>query len=339
MKVFLISTVNVLLCVVGSSAFVIQGPNSAPRSLHKLDVFKPLTQLPPPSPVDLVKPVATESISRIATAYKSWGVEGEQYWFDERIHTLGNTGFWGAVHAACAPISTKIIDSVAYKGLDIRAKVAEELRKVVNKKQPRIVDLCCGVGISTRALRDAFHDAQEVIGIDTSPEMVSMAGFLSNHLSVVKSFLQPFTKAFSSASRAVKDQGRMIRHKLYTKSGLRKPAVFIQANAEDTNLPDRTFDLVTVMYAFHEAPREGRERILREARRLLQPGGTLAIVDISTDYQPSETMLRGEPYVLKYQEEIHQQLRGFSGFFTQEYQDLVEGHVGMWIMRRTPAVV
>jgi ubiquinone/menaquinone biosynthesis C-methylase UbiE len=169
--------------------------------------------------------------------------------------------------------------------------------------------------------------------------MVSMAGFLSNHLSVVKSFLQPFTKAFSSASRAVKDQGRMIRHKLYTKSGLRKPAVFIQANAEDTNLPDRTFDLVTVMYAFHEAPREGRERILREARRLLQPGGTLAIVDISTDYQPSETMLRGEPYVLKYQEEIHQQLRGFSGFFTQEYQDLVEGHVGMWIMRRTPAVV
>lgn len=30
-----------------------------------------------------------------------------------------------------------------------------------------MVDLCCGVGISTRALRDAFPEAETVVGIDT----------------------------------------------------------------------------------------------------------------------------------------------------------------------------
>lgn len=46
-----------------------------------------------------------------------------QYWSDERIHTLGNNGFWGAVHAAMAPLSTKLIDLLAYRGVDLRRKV------------------------------------------------------------------------------------------------------------------------------------------------------------------------------------------------------------------------
>jgi SAM-dependent methyltransferase len=37
----------------------------------------------------------------------------------------------------------------------------------------RVVDLCCGVGFSTRALRDAFPQTDTtVIGVDTSPQMV-----------------------------------------------------------------------------------------------------------------------------------------------------------------------
>lgn len=44
----------------------------------------------------------------------------------------------------------------------------------------RVVDLCCGVGFSTRALRDAFPQPETtVIGVDTSPEMVR---FLLNQL-------------------------------------------------------------------------------------------------------------------------------------------------------------
>lgn len=40
----------------------------------------------------------------------------------------------------------------------------------------------------------------------------------------------------------------------------------------------------------------GRQRILQEARRLLSPGGVLAVIDIATDYEPSPSMLAGEPY-------------------------------------------
>jgi ubiquinone/menaquinone biosynthesis C-methylase UbiE len=107
------------------------------------------------------------------------------------------------------------------------------------------------------------------------------------------------------------------------------------ANAEQTELPGQSFDLVTIMYAFHEAPKEGRDRILQEAYRVLQPGGTLAVVDISTDYTPSDTMLAGEPYVLEYQKNIHRQLKSMRGFSKVKYQDIVPNHVGMWILKRS----
>jgi hypothetical protein len=61
-----------------------------------------------------------------ATSRKRWGIdhaESGEYWFDSRIHTFGNIGFWGAVHAAMAPLSTKLIDMIAYDGEDVRAKV------------------------------------------------------------------------------------------------------------------------------------------------------------------------------------------------------------------------
>jgi hypothetical protein len=35
----------------------------------------------------------------------------EEHWFNPiLIHTLGNTSFMGAVHAAMAPVATKLID-------------------------------------------------------------------------------------------------------------------------------------------------------------------------------------------------------------------------------------
>jgi hypothetical protein len=62
-----------------------------------------------------------------ASSYKKWGVDNcreEEYWNDSRIHTLGNCGVLGALHAALAPVSTKLIDNVAYEGIDIRKKVS-----------------------------------------------------------------------------------------------------------------------------------------------------------------------------------------------------------------------
>lgn len=192
--------------------------------------------------------------------------------------------------------------------------------------------MCCGVGMSTRALRTAFPDAQAVIGLDTSPQMVAMANFMTKHLAIVLPVLQQIQKRFSIGMSLLEEQKG--KWKTCTGRVLRRIA-FKKANAESTKLPDKSFDLVTVMYAFHEAPKMGRERIVKEARRLLAPGGILAIIDISSDYTPSPSMLAGEPYVIEYQQNMNKQLRTMKGFLLPEYKTVVPGHVGMWTLRRS----
>lgn len=85
-------------------------------------------------------------------------------------------------------------------------------------------------------------------------------------------------------------------------------------------------------YGFHEIPRLARSRVASEAHRILQSGGKLAIVDISVDYNPSPAMLAGEPYVLEYKKNIHEQLASLPGFTNFSYQTIVPGHVGLWLL-------
>ena len=87
-------------------------------------------------------------------------------------------------------------------------------------------------------------------------------------------------------------------------------------------------------YAFHEIPKLARYRILREARRLLKDGGTLAIVDINEDFNPPPSMLAGEPYVLEYQKNIMRQMDSIQGFGNRKSVDVVPGHVHMWVLTR-----
>ncbi len=101
--------------------------------------------------------------------------------------------------------------------------------------------------------------------------------------------------------------------------------------SENTKLP-KSFDLVTIMYAFHEVPMEGRTRILDEARRLLRRGGHLAIVDICPTYKPAEAMLAGEPFVLEYQQNIDSQLASLNKFRFTKRKSIVPGHVNLWLL-------
>lgn len=73
------------------------------------------------------KAVANKFVVKKAVAHKKWGVDATheaEYWFDTRIHTLGNVGFMGGLHAASAAFATKVIDVKAYNGVDVRQQVS-----------------------------------------------------------------------------------------------------------------------------------------------------------------------------------------------------------------------
>jgi ubiquinone/menaquinone biosynthesis C-methylase UbiE len=91
------------------------------------------------------------------------------YYNNPNIHNFGNVGLGGKFHAYLAPYATKLIDKVRYNNIDLR----QELLKTYDKyyyntynRKAKIVDLCCGVGMST-------HNS--ALGIDTSPEMINRA--------------------------------------------------------------------------------------------------------------------------------------------------------------------
>lgn len=90
------------------------------------------------------------------------------YYYNPKMHTFGNIGFGGKLHAATAPILTKAIDYLRYNGTNIREEIMEPY--VVQNKN--ILDLCCGVGIST---------PEGAIGVDTSREMLNVAVSLDNN--------------------------------------------------------------------------------------------------------------------------------------------------------------
>lgn len=54
---------------------------------------------------------------------------------------------------------------------------------------------------------------------------------------------------------------------------------FVQAQAEQTNLHDETYDIITAVYLFHELPPSVRRDVVAEMARLLKPGGTIILVD------------------------------------------------------------
>ena len=110
------------------------------------------------------------------------------------------------------------------------------------------------------------------------------------------------------------------------------------SNAEKTSYPPSMFDLVTIMYGFHEVPEVGRARIIDEAQRLLCPGGHLAILDICPTYAPSEHMLAGEPFVKEYQRNIDSQLFNSKGFRAKK-RVVVAGHVNLWLLTKIESEV
>ncbi|KMT01826.1 hypothetical protein BVRB_9g210180 [Beta vulgaris subsp. vulgaris] len=114
-----------------------------------------------------------------------------------------------------------------------------------NSTVGNILDIGCSIGWSTRFLADKYPSAN-VTGLDLSPYFLAVAQF--------------------------KEKSRPSRGKCIN---------WIHANGEDTGLPAKSFDLISIAYVLHECPAKATVNLVKEAFRLLRPGGTIAITDNS----------------------------------------------------------
>jgi ubiquinone/menaquinone biosynthesis C-methylase UbiE len=117
---------------------------------------------------------------------------------------------------------------------------AERLPLPKDGKVRRILDLGCGIGQLTVALKERFPDA-EVWGIDCGAPMLRYGHMRAVRLGVGVNFSQ-----------------RM---------------------AEDTQFPDNHFDLVTSYLLHHEVPADVTLKIIAEVQRVTRPGGVYYPLD------------------------------------------------------------
>jgi SAM-dependent methyltransferase len=224
------------------------------------------------------------------------------YPFDPRIHNFGNTGLLGHIHAELAPYFTNLIDLKAYSGRNIRKEITDAL----NPNKNRILDLCCGVGLST---------ANNGFGIDTSAEMITKAK---------KIYREQLFKSYGD--------NKIVDNDDFLENEVKLNRNFMIANAENVTMNDFSnfqidfdkFDIVTCMFGFHEMPEFAHHNIIENAHKLAKKD--IIIVDISPDYESNELMRSGEPYLLDYQDTIQNTLKSYD--FTETIY--IPKHVTIW---------
>ena len=100
---------------------------------------------------------------------------------------------------------------------------------------------------------------------------------------------------------------------------------FMVANAEDFKPKNHAkFSAVTSMFSFHEMPMTAHEKIIENSMKLAKK--EILIIDISPEYQSSQLMRSGEPYLLDYQKTIEKTMDKYSF----ERSDYIPGHVTGW---------
>jgi SAM-dependent methyltransferase len=126
---------------------------------------------------------------------------------------------------------------------DEQRKAVAEVPVPADGQVNRILDLACSIGQTSTAFKERFPNA-EVWGIDAGAPMVRYA------------------------------------HKRAVEMGL--DVHFAQRMAEHTGFPDNSFDIVYAFILFHELPLGVAEDVVREAHRVLRPGGVFGVLDFTT---------------------------------------------------------
>lgn len=129
------------------------------------------------------------------------------------------------------------------------------LKKVLKNNPEKALDIACGTGDISLAL---MKHGIEVAGLDIASEMLEIAK----------------TKASKEHNKYV-NKGQNKSKKIQI-----KPIAFVLASADSIPFPDSTFDLVTIGFGIRNF--ENRGEALLEIKRVLKPGGELAILEFAT---------------------------------------------------------
>ncbi|MGB3238232.1 MAG: class I SAM-dependent methyltransferase [Geitlerinemataceae cyanobacterium] len=185
----------------------------------------------------------------------------EYYLRSFHAYETGNLNWEAATELAVAAkaVHAKIWPEAGAQG---DAKLRQSYHDLLKTQLPKIpndiLDLGCGVGLSSFSLQQVYPEAQ-VTGLDLSPHFLAVA-----------------------------------RHQSQTHHTA-SPLRWVHAAAEETRLPDASFDLVSLFLVCHELPQSATRAILREARRLLRPTGHLGIMEMNPR---SEVFAKMPPYIL-----------------------------------------
>jgi len=116
----------------------------------------------------------------------------------------------------------------------------EMLDPIEFKPGEKIFEMCCGTGGATFALAQKAGADARIIAMDISDGQIAVA----------------------------------------RKNNVFPNVQFIQGNVTRTDYEDESFDRVMIPHAIHEMQQSNRLKTLREARRLLRPGGRLAVLEL-----------------------------------------------------------
>ncbi|MBC6418275.1 MAG: class I SAM-dependent methyltransferase [Prochloron sp. SP5CPC1] len=151
------------------------------------------------------------------------------------------------VESAAYAVHAKIWPEAGAQGdSKLRQSYHDVLQKQIAIEPKTILDLGCGVGMSTLTLQQIYPEAK-ITGVDLSPYFLAVAQHLA------------------------KEKNASIN--------------LLHSAAEATILPDNSFDFVSASLVFHELPQAPAVQILREVRRLLRLGGYFALMDMNPDSQ------------------------------------------------------
>jgi len=101
--------------------------------------------------------------------------------------------------------------------------------------------------------------------------------------------LLPYSAAFPDAELHGIDVGAPVLRFGFAQAAHKGVAVHLsQQNAERTDFPDGSFDLIVSSFFFHEVSLGATKRILEECHRLLAPGGLIAHMELTPEHLVSD---------------------------------------------------